>query len=66
MAEPTGESTGLVSHRLRRMVEHGFVEEVPELAKGRERWWRAVPGDRCPATGGSRRTAARPPSCARP
>ncbi|MET8955660.1 hypothetical protein [Streptomyces sp. NPDC004533] len=23
-----------------------FVEEVPELAKGRERWWRAVPGDR--------------------
>ncbi|MFI1200562.1 ArsR/SmtB family transcription factor [Streptomyces sp. NPDC020883] len=46
LARQLGESTGLVSYHLRRMAKHGFVEEVPELAKGRERWWRAVPGDR--------------------
>ena len=27
------------------MAEHGFIEEVPELARGRERWWRARPLD---------------------
>ncbi|MEV6669083.1 helix-turn-helix domain-containing protein [Streptomyces sp. NPDC051162] len=46
LAHELGESTGLVSYHLRQMAKHGFVEEVPELAKGRERWWRAVPGDR--------------------
>ncbi|MFF8902697.1 ArsR/SmtB family transcription factor [Streptomyces lydicus] len=46
LARQLGESTGLVSYHLRQMAKHGFVEEVPELAKGRERWWRAVPGDR--------------------
>ncbi|GAA3080835.1 helix-turn-helix domain-containing protein [Streptomyces olivoverticillatus] len=46
LANELGESTGLVSYHLRQMARHGFVEEVPELAKGRERWWRAVPGDR--------------------
>ncbi|MEU3355326.1 ArsR family transcriptional regulator [Streptomyces sp. NPDC037389] len=40
------DGAGLTSYHLRRMAEHGFVEEVPELAKGRERWWRAVPSDR--------------------
>ncbi|MFH9355054.1 helix-turn-helix domain-containing protein [Kitasatospora sp. NPDC017646] len=46
LATALGESTGLVSYHLRQMARHGFIEEVPELAKGRERWWRAVPGDR--------------------
>ncbi|MFI0226938.1 ArsR/SmtB family transcription factor [Streptomyces lydicus] len=46
LARQLGESTGLVSYHLRQMAKYGFVEEVPELAKGRERWWRAVPGDR--------------------
>ncbi|MDT0469631.1 helix-turn-helix domain-containing protein [Streptomyces gibsoniae] len=46
LARELGESTGLVSYHLRQLAKHGFVEEVPELAKGRERWWRAVPGDR--------------------
>jgi DNA-binding transcriptional ArsR family regulator len=40
LARALGESTGLTSHHLRRLAEHGFVEEVPELARGRERWWR--------------------------
>ncbi|GGX36048.1 winged helix-turn-helix domain-containing protein [Streptomyces noursei] len=46
LARQLGESTGLVSYHLRQMARHGFVEEVPEPAKGRERWWRTVPGDR--------------------
>ncbi|MFB7667008.1 ArsR/SmtB family transcription factor [Kitasatospora sp. NPDC056138] len=46
LARELGESTGLTSYHLRQMAKHGFIEEVPELAKGRERWWRAVPGDR--------------------
>ncbi|MCK7622378.1 helix-turn-helix domain-containing protein [Streptomyces sp. RS10V-4] len=46
LARQLGESTGLVSYHLRQLAKHGFVEEVPELAKGRERWWRPVPADR--------------------
>lgn len=40
LARALGESTGLTSHHLRQLAKHGFVEEVPELAHGRERWWR--------------------------
>lgn len=46
LARELGESTGSTSYHLRRLAKYGFVEEVPELAKGRERWWRVVPGDR--------------------
>ncbi|WP_345436094.1 ArsR/SmtB family transcription factor [Actinoallomurus vinaceus] len=46
LARALGESTGATSYHLRQLAKHGFVEEVPELSKGRERWWRAVPGDR--------------------
>jgi hypothetical protein len=42
LARALGESTGLTSHHLRQMAKHGFVEEVPELAHGRERWWRSA------------------------
>ena len=27
------------------LAEHGFVEDLPERAHGRERWWRHVPHD---------------------
>jgi len=46
LARALGESTGLTSYHLRELAKHGFVEEVPELAHGRERWWRFVPKDR--------------------
>jgi hypothetical protein len=41
-ARVLGESTGLTSHHLRQLAKHGFIEEVPELARGRERWWRSA------------------------
>ncbi|MEC3916319.1 ArsR/SmtB family transcription factor [Nocardia sp. CDC160] len=46
LAAALGESSGLTSYHLRQMAKYGFVEEVPELSTGKERWWRAVPGDR--------------------
>ncbi|WP_040811465.1 ArsR/SmtB family transcription factor [Nocardia concava] len=46
LATALGESTGLTSYHLRQLAKHGFVEEVPELSTGKERWWRAVPRDR--------------------
>lgn len=41
LAAALGENTGATSYHLRRLAAHGFVEDVPERAKGRERWWRA-------------------------
>ncbi|WP_327092958.1 helix-turn-helix domain-containing protein [Nonomuraea sp. NBC_01738] len=38
-------NTGATSYHLRELAKHGFVEEVPEKAHGRERWWRSVPAD---------------------
>jgi DNA-binding transcriptional ArsR family regulator len=46
LAKALGESTGLTSYHLRELARHGFVEEVPELRRGRERWWRIAPKDR--------------------
>jgi DNA-binding transcriptional ArsR family regulator len=45
LAAVLGENTGATSYHLRRLAEHGFVEEVPERAAGRQRWWRARPQD---------------------
>ncbi|WP_028923369.1 helix-turn-helix domain-containing protein [Pseudonocardia acaciae] len=45
LARELGVSTGLTSYHLREMARHGLVEEVPELARGRERWWRSVAND---------------------
>lgn len=39
-------NTGATSYHLRELARLGFVEEIPERARGRERWWRAVRGDR--------------------
>lgn len=44
LASRTGESTGTTSYHLRKLAAYGFVEDAPECGKGRERWWRAVPG----------------------
>ncbi|MFI6299442.1 ArsR/SmtB family transcription factor [Nonomuraea sp. NPDC050790] len=46
LARALGESSGLASYHLRQMAKHGFIEEVPELSRGRQRWWRHVPADR--------------------
>jgi hypothetical protein len=46
LARAMGWNTGLASYHLRELAKHGFVEEVPELARGRERWWRSARMDR--------------------
>ncbi|AXG53393.1 putative transcriptional regulator protein, ArsR family [Streptomyces lincolnensis] len=51
LARALGLNTGSTSYHLRELARHGFVEETPREAEaetrhGRERWWRAVPGDR--------------------
>ncbi|MFC8963974.1 ArsR/SmtB family transcription factor [Streptomyces sp. NPDC057094] len=47
LARELGLNTGATSYHLRELARFGFVEEQPEAdGHGRERWWRAVPGDR--------------------
>ncbi|MFD7491383.1 helix-turn-helix domain-containing protein [Streptomyces sp. NPDC059832] len=41
LADRLGESSGATSYHLRQLAAYGFVEDVPERGKGRERWWRA-------------------------
>ncbi|MEU4835523.1 helix-turn-helix domain-containing protein [Streptosporangium sp. NPDC023615] len=42
LSEATDEPVGSVSYHLGKLASHGFVEEVPEMARNRrERWWRA-------------------------
>lgn len=43
IATALGENTGTTSYHLRVLAEAGVIDEVPEKAKGRERWWRTVP-----------------------
>lgn len=41
LAEQAGEAVSLVSYHLRKLAEHGFIEEAAEQGRdGRERWWR--------------------------
>ncbi|WP_410615623.1 ArsR/SmtB family transcription factor [Amycolatopsis sp. lyj-109] len=40
LAQALGENTGATSYHLRELARFGFVEDVPELARGKERWWR--------------------------
>jgi DNA-binding transcriptional ArsR family regulator len=42
LASRLGESSAATSYHLRTLAAHGFVTEVPELGRGRERFWRAV------------------------
>jgi DNA-binding transcriptional ArsR family regulator len=46
LAKALGESTGTTSYHLRMLADTGFVTELRERAKGRERWWDAVQADR--------------------
>ncbi|MFJ4895766.1 ArsR/SmtB family transcription factor [Streptomyces sp. NPDC088788] len=47
LARELGLNTGATSYHLRELARYGFVEEQPDAdGHGRERWWRAVPGDR--------------------
>lgn len=50
LAEQVGESPANCSWHLRQLARYGFVEETEAagggVGHGRERWWRAVPGDR--------------------
>lgn len=40
LAEQVDEAVSLVSYHLRKLAEHGLVEEAePQRADGRERWW---------------------------
>jgi predicted ArsR family transcriptional regulator len=38
-------NTGATSYHLRELAATGFVEEVPDRAKGRQRWWQAIAQD---------------------
>lgn len=42
LATELGVTTGGTSYNLRVLAKYGFVEEVPDRARGRERWWRAA------------------------
>ncbi|EOD69688.1 ArsR/SmtB family transcription factor [Amycolatopsis vancoresmycina] len=45
LAKALGENTGATSYHLRELARFGFVEDAPELARGKERWWRTRPRD---------------------
>jgi DNA-binding transcriptional ArsR family regulator len=45
LARAIGVTSGGTSYNLRILERHGFVEEVPDRARGRERWWRAARHD---------------------
>ncbi|GAA2428987.1 helix-turn-helix domain-containing protein [Streptomyces glaucus] len=41
LADQVDEAVSLVSYHLRKLAEHGLIEEAePQRADGRERWWR--------------------------
>ncbi|MFD8562119.1 helix-turn-helix domain-containing protein [Streptosporangium canum] len=50
LAAQMGENTGATSYHLRQLERHGFIEDMPERGKGKERWWRtrgfSLDGDR--------------------
>jgi predicted ArsR family transcriptional regulator len=45
LARDLGWNTGATSYHLRELAKYGLVEDLPERARGRERWWRQVPRD---------------------
>ncbi|MWA14043.1 ArsR/SmtB family transcription factor [Streptomyces sp. BA2] len=46
LARALGLNTGATSYHLRELARYGFVEETEGTGHARERWWRAIPGDR--------------------
>jgi len=45
IAHALGQNTGTTSYHLRVLADAGIIEEIPDRAHGRERWWRAIPVD---------------------
>jgi DNA-binding transcriptional ArsR family regulator len=43
LARELGESSGATSYHLRELHKAGFVDDDPEHASRRERWWKRVP-----------------------
>ncbi|MFC4007411.1 ArsR/SmtB family transcription factor [Nonomuraea purpurea] len=39
-----GQNTGATSYHLRELARHGMIEIVPEMGRGKEKYWRIVPG----------------------
>ncbi|MFF4485739.1 helix-turn-helix domain-containing protein [Streptomyces sp. NPDC001544] len=45
LAEHVDEAVSLVSYHLRKLAEHGLIEEAePQTGDGRERWWQPASG----------------------
>jgi DNA-binding transcriptional ArsR family regulator len=39
-----GQNTGATSYHLRELARHGMIEVVPGMGRGKEKYWRLVPG----------------------
>jgi DNA-binding transcriptional ArsR family regulator len=46
LAKAMGQNTGTTSYHLRLLADAGFITELPDRAKGRERWWDLIRADR--------------------
>lgn len=46
LAKALGHNTGTTSYHLRLLADTGFITELRDRAKGRERWWSLVKADR--------------------
>jgi DNA-binding transcriptional ArsR family regulator len=44
LAALVGHNTGATSYHLRELARHEMIEAVPELGRGKEKYWRVVPG----------------------
>jgi DNA-binding transcriptional ArsR family regulator len=44
LAALVGQNTGATSYHLRELARHEMIEAVPELGRGKEKYWRVVPG----------------------
>ncbi|WP_336204996.1 helix-turn-helix domain-containing protein [Nonomuraea sp. LPB2021202275-12-8] len=44
LAVLVGHNTGATSYHLRELARHEMIETVPELGRGKEKYWRVVPG----------------------
>lgn len=42
LADRLGVGTGNTSWHLKKLAEHGYIEEIPDRGNRRDRWWRAV------------------------
>jgi DNA-binding transcriptional ArsR family regulator len=42
LSDKVGASPSVTSWHLRHLAGHGLVVDVPELGRGRERWWRSA------------------------